>query len=67
MIMESVRKANQRLKQYPLLLGKCSESGAVYAACVTRDLNVSHRACEKEFSDFKKCLQKAAMEMKTKL
>ncbi|KAG4070114.1 hypothetical protein HA402_013357 [Bradysia odoriphaga] len=65
--MESVRKANQRLKQYPILLGKCSDRAAVYAACVTRDLNVSHRACEQEFSDFKKCLQKVAREMKTKL
>lgn len=50
-----------------MLLGKCSESAAVYAACVTRDLNVSHRACDKEFSDFKQCLQKAAQQMKTKL
>lgn len=65
--MESVRKANQRLKQYPVLLGKCSESAAVYAACVTRDLNVSHRACDKEFSDFKKCLRKVALDMKTRL
>lgn len=65
--MESVRKANQRLKQYPILLGKCSESAAVYAACVTRDLNIKHRACEKEFVEFKKCLQKVAIEMKTKL
>lgn len=65
--MESVRKANQRLKQYPILLGKCSESAAMYAACVTRDLNVSHRLCEKEFSEFKKCLQKVAQEMKTRL
>ncbi|XP_037032447.1 uncharacterized protein LOC119071597 [Bradysia coprophila] len=65
--MESVRKANQRLKQYPMLLGKCSDSAAVYAACVTRDLNVSHRACEQEFLDFKKCLQKVARDMKTKL
>lgn len=65
--MESVRKANQRLKQYPIILGKCSESAAIYAACVTRDLNVSHRLCEKEFVEFKKCLQKVAHEMKTKL
>lgn len=65
--MESVRKANQRLKQYPIILGKCSKSAAVYAACVTRDLNVSHRVCDKEFSEFKNCLQKVAQEMKTKL
>lgn len=65
--MESVRKAKQRLKQYPIMLGKCSESAAIYAACVTRDLNVSHRLCEKEFVEFKKCLRNVAQQMKTKL
>lgn len=65
--MDSVRKANSRIRQYPILLAKCSESGAVYAACVTRDLNVNHKVCDKEFQKFKQCLQKAASEMKIKL
>ncbi|XP_055621806.1 NADH dehydrogenase [ubiquinone] 1 alpha subcomplex assembly factor 8 [Toxorhynchites rutilus septentrionalis] len=65
--MESVKKANQRLKNYPALLAKCSVPAAAYAACVTTDLNVSHKMCEKEFQLFKECLQKAASEMKTKL
>lgn len=67
MVMESVRKANQRLRKYPILLGKCSDKAAIYAACVTRDFNVQHKICEKEFQEFKNCLQKAASEMKTKL
>lgn len=65
--MESVRKARKRLSNYPILLGKCSVQAAAYAACVTQDFNVKKGACEKEFVVFKECLQKAAIEMKTKL
>lgn len=65
--MESVKKANQRLRNYPILLAKCSVSAAAYAACVTTDLNVSHKSCDQEFQQFKQCLQKAASDMKTKL
>lgn len=65
--MESVRKANVRLRQYPILIAKCSESAAVYAACVTRDLNPSHKMCDKEFTEFRNCVQQAAQQMKTKL
>lgn len=65
--MESVRKANQRLKNYPILLGKCAASASVYAKCVTADFNVKQGACEKEFTGFKECLQRAAKDMKTKL
>lgn len=65
--MESVKKAKQRLRNYPLLLGKCAESATAYAACVTRDLNVQHKICDKEFQLFKDCLHKACKEMKTKL
>ncbi|KAL9913271.1 uncharacterized protein LOC119635769 [Glossina fuscipes] len=65
--MESVRKANQRLRNYPILLSKCAHSATVYAACVTRDLNIEYRTCDKEFKLFKDCLQKAAKDMKTKL
>lgn len=65
--MESVRKANQRLRNYPVLLAKCSVAAAAYATCVTTDLNVAHRVCDKEFQQFQLCLQKAAREMGTKL
>lgn len=65
--MDSLRKANQRLKNYPILLGKCATSASVYAKCVTADFNVKQGACEKEFIDFRACLQRAAKDMKTKL
>ena len=65
--MESVRKAKQRMRNYPILLGKCAEPAKVYAVCVSRDLNIQHKTCEKEFLLFKECLQKAAKDMKTKL
>lgn len=65
--MDSVRKANARFRQYPIVLAKCSESAAIYAACVTRDLNVTHKVCDVEFMAFKQCLQRAASDMKTKL
>lgn len=65
--MESVKKAKNRLKNYPLLLAKCAESAAVYASCVTRDLNVKQHICDKEFREFNKCLQQAAKDLKTKL
>lgn len=65
--MESVRKAKQRLRNYPILLGKCAETATIYAACVSRDLNVQHKSCDKEFQLFKECLQKASKEMKTRL
>lgn len=65
--MESVKRANQRLRNYPLLMAKCSVAAAAYATCVTTDLNVAHRGCDKEFHNFKECMRKAAIEMKTKL
>lgn len=65
--MESVKKASARLKNYPILVAKCSETATLYAKCVTRDLNVAHKACDKEFQDFKNCLAKEAKKMKTKL
>lgn len=57
--MENIKKARQRLQQYPALIAKCSASASKYAICVTRDLNVQHNACEKEFREFKECLKKA--------
>lgn len=65
--MDAVRKARTRMRQYPMLLGKCSVQAGAYAACVTQDFNVSHKACDNEFNLFKECLKKAAADMKTKL
>lgn len=58
--MENLKRARQRLQQYPTLIAKCSSSASKYAACVTRDLNVKQNICEKEFVEFKKCLTEAA-------
>lgn len=62
-----VRHRTQRLKSYPILLVKCSESAARYAACVTKDFNVRKDACAKEFLVFKECIRKTAQEMKLKI
>ncbi|XP_052843219.1 uncharacterized protein LOC128256726 [Drosophila gunungcola] len=65
--MESVRKANQRLRNYPVLLTKCADKATAYAVCVSRDLNVQHKICDTEFKEFLNCIRKSALEMKTKL
>lgn len=65
--MESVRRANVRLRQYPAHLAKCADSAAAYAACVTRDLNVEHKSCDAQFQTFKQCVQKAAADAKVRL
>lgn len=57
--MENLKKARQRLQQYPTLIAKCSAPATKYAICVTRDLNVKQNVCEKEFFEFKECLMKA--------
>lgn len=58
--MEHLKRARHRLQQYPTIIAQCSTSATKYAACVTRDLNVKHNICEKEFLEFKQCLQEAA-------
>ncbi|XP_037916242.1 uncharacterized protein LOC119654773 [Hermetia illucens] len=65
--MESVKKAHQRFRNYPIILGKCSKAASTYAICVTRDFNVKQSTCEKEFLEFRNCLQQAAKKMNTKL
>lgn len=59
--MENLKRARQRLQQYPTLIAKCSASASTYAACVTRDLNVKQNICEKEFLAFKQCLKEAVV------
>lgn len=65
--MESVRKAKERFRQYPLLLGKCSKEASVYAQCVLKKDSVSLNDCNAEFSSFKNCLKKTAAAMKTRI
>lgn len=62
-----LRRRTQRLKSYPILLAKCSETASRYAACVTKDFNVRKDACAKEFQLFKDCIRKTAQEMKLKI
>ncbi|XP_055692130.1 uncharacterized protein LOC129795113 [Lutzomyia longipalpis] len=65
--MESVKKANARLRNYPLLMGKCAEAATKYAACVTKDFNVGHKSCQSEFDALKVCLERVAKNLKTRL
>ncbi|XP_030557676.1 uncharacterized protein LOC115760481 [Drosophila novamexicana] len=65
--MESVRKANTRLRNYPILLTRCAEQASLYAACVSREINVQPKICENEFKEFLNCMRKTAKELKTKL
>lgn len=58
--MENLKRARQRLQQTPALIAQCSAAATKYAICVSRDLNVKHLACEKEFAEFKQCLKEAA-------
>lgn len=65
--MESVYKAKQRSKQFPIILAKCSKEATLYASCVLKRDNVKLNDCGEEFSKFKSCLQKAAAQLKTKI
>lgn len=58
--MESVKRAKLRLQKYPSLIARCSSNASAYAACVTRNLNVTKDVCANEFNEFKKCLIAAA-------
>ncbi|KAJ8959457.1 hypothetical protein NQ318_022150 [Aromia moschata] len=61
--MESVAKAKQRYKQYPVILAKCSREATNYATCDNVNLN----DCGEEFKHFKSCLQKTAASLKTRI
>lgn len=65
--MESVKKAKARLRNYPVLMAKCGEAAAKYAACVTKDFNVKHKSCQSEFDALKSCLERQAKSLKTRL
>lgn len=65
--MESVRKAKQRFRQYPVVLSKCKNEAAGYAKCVLKKDNVNLNDCVNEFKQFKDCLQKSAAALKTRV
>lgn len=65
--MEAVKKAKERLRQYPALLIRCQESASKYASCVLAKSNLEKNACTVEFNELKKCLIKAAASNNTRL
>lgn len=65
--MEAVKKAKERLRQYPILLARCQESASKYAACVLAKSNLEKNTCAAEFNELKKCLVKAAASNNTRL
>lgn len=65
--MESVQKAQRRLRQYPKLLVECSAPAAAYATCVLAKENVKRADCDREFQELRQCLQRAARHMGTRL
>lgn len=65
--MESVKRAKERFRQYPVLLGKCAREASVYAQCILKKDSVSQNDCKVEFKLFKNCLQKTAATMKTRI
>lgn len=65
--MESVTRAKNRFKQYPLILSKCKAEASNYAKCVLKKGSVELNDCTEEFRSFKNCLQKAAANLKTRL
>lgn len=65
--MESVTKARNRLKQYPILISKCSYEAKNYANCILKKDSVNLNDCAKEFASFKNCLTKTAKELKIRI
>lgn len=65
--MESVRKARERMKKFPLILKDCRESATNYARCVALKENVLKNDCSKEFQVFKQCLATSAQKMGTRM
>lgn len=66
-VMEAVKKAQNRLRMYPKLIMHCGPEATEYARCVALRENVLKGDCSKEFETFKICVQEAAKKMKTKL
>ncbi|XP_049819716.1 uncharacterized protein LOC109609004 [Aethina tumida] len=65
--MESVQKAKNRYRQFPMILAKCSKEATNYAQCVLKRDNVALNDCVEEFKNFRSCLQKTASNLKTRI
>lgn len=65
--MESVSKAKQRYRQYPLILASCRKEATYYATCVLKRDNIKLNDCLPEFNQFKTCLKKSAAALKTRI
>lgn len=65
--MESVNRAKNRMKHYPILLGKCSLEARAYANCVLKKDSVNLNDCLDDFKKFKNCITKTAAQMKIKI
>lgn len=65
--MEAVKKAKERLRQYPSLIAQCHEAASKYASCVLAKSNLEKNDCVAEFNELKKCLVKAAASRNTRL
>jgi len=65
--MDSVRKAQLRLKRFPQLASECGTPAAVYAKCVVVQDNLKHNACLKEFNELRNCLHQAAKKIGTRV
>lgn len=64
--MDSVRKAQARLRGFPQLLAECGGPAVAYAKCVAVQEHVKKDACLHEFNELRRCLHKAARKMATR-
>lgn len=65
--MDSVRKAQNRLKFFPQLMAECGSPAVSYAKCVVVQENLKQNACVQEFNELRKCLHKAARKVGTRV
>ena len=65
--MDSVRKAQNRLKVFPQLLADCGGPAISYAKCVVVQENLKQNACLQEFNELRKCIHKAARKIGTRV
>jgi len=65
--MDSVRKAQLRLKKFPQLASECGTPGAAYAKCVVVQENLKHNACLKEFNELRNCILRSAKKIGTRV
>lgn len=68
MTKASLQSARNRLAAFPKLTAACSKEALVYGQCVTRKHDdIVQNSCQKEFQQFRACLQNAAQKMKIRI